>query len=652
MALSAWFIYDALKTAFETPETKDWWQKHAPFVAEAAANVTGMQIPQVNETIEAGGRGGKKRFIVVRRLGAYFLSVANSGSADGSIVRGLWTSMGSGIEIVRVRPVWVGKQAAARYAQYTDLMKRVGNEALIVPFTSAEKQPAEDPEPTPDSDADPDVTIRHRIEDGTVAIYPRNQEITKVIRRFGFVWAPTAGVMRRTNTVGVHKTPVPLGALRDALHRAGFRVAFDVAEAVTADERAAADERRRAYLRQRAAMIAERGQRAAQRSVAYAQRAGVGAKEALTNLEIAGYYPTPPELVARLIDAADIDAGDAVLEPSAGSGTLADAASAAGGEVDAIEINSQLRDYLRSLGYPIVATNILDFAPGAIYDVVVMNPPFERGQDIDHVRHAARLVKPGGRLVALVSSGAVQRSDRKAQDFRAWLESQGATIEILPPTTFGRATVSTALIVLEPQGEQAPQNDAQIAEVARARAAAEGATGDARAIAADLVSRASTSRRAQRSLERAERMSKQEAAYAATLAQRATAIERAAQRVGEVKAEPVRAPKARTPRPYADFDAAFRRIVKKEFGATLLRTDVNGYYVGFGPITTGWHGNRAEKEIRLLYPWRDRKIAQAYTSRSLTAKPAVELDVTDLPVEEAARMFAAQVAAHAQSSRA
>jgi hypothetical protein len=39
-----------------------------------------------------------------------------------------------------------------------------------------------------------------------------------------------------------------------------------------------------------------------------------------------------------------------------------------------------------------LALNPADFAP---FDRIVMNPPFDRGRDCDHVRHAYEFLKPG-----------------------------------------------------------------------------------------------------------------------------------------------------------------------------------------------------------------------------------------------------------------
>ena len=73
---------------------------------------------------------------------------------------------------------------------------------------------------------------------------------------------------------------------------------------------------------------------------------------------------------------------------------------------------------------------------GSGYDRIIMNPPFSEGRDIDHVRHAFSLLKPGGRVVAIMGEGAFYRSDRKATEFREWLETVEGTSEKLDEGTF------------------------------------------------------------------------------------------------------------------------------------------------------------------------------------------------------------------------
>jgi 16S rRNA G1207 methylase RsmC len=71
--------------------------------------------------------------------------------------------------------------------------------------------------------------------------------------------------------------------------------------------------------------------------------------------------------------------------------------------------------------------------------LLVMNPPFEAGQDIDHVRHAYACLAPGGHLVSIMSEAPFFRSDTKAVAFRTWLDELGGTSEHLPEDAFQRA---------------------------------------------------------------------------------------------------------------------------------------------------------------------------------------------------------------------
>ena len=67
---------------------------------------------------------------------------------------------------------------------------------------------------------------------------------------------------------------------------------------------------------------------------------------------------------------------------------------------------------------------------------MVMNPPFSRQADIDHVTHAARFLRPGSRMVAIMSAGTIFRQNSKAVAFREWVEALGGTLEELPDGTF------------------------------------------------------------------------------------------------------------------------------------------------------------------------------------------------------------------------
>jgi len=155
----------------------------------------------------------------------------------------------------------------------------------------------------------------------------------------------------------------------------------------------------------------------------------------LVGKKIDGYFPTPKPLAERLVDEADIKPGMRVLEPSAGKGSLVDAIKQAQptADVTAIEPYSSLHDILKAKGHNPLREDFLEHK--GQYDRIVMNPPFENGQDIDHVRHAYDQLAPGGKMVAIMGEGGFFRGDKKATDFRDWLDNKGVS-EKLPEGSF------------------------------------------------------------------------------------------------------------------------------------------------------------------------------------------------------------------------
>ena len=164
-------------------------------------------------------------------------------------------------------------------------------------------------------------------------------------------------------------------------------------------------------------------------------------------------FITPPDLAQRVIDEANIEAGHSVLEPSAGTGALIDALPE-GATVTAVEQSSSLSDALRQSGKAkaVYNSDFLQVAPDAMpaFDRVIMNPPFAKQADIDHVTHALKFLKPDGTLVAIMSAGVEFRQDKKATAFRELVESRGGVIEALPEGSFKQSgtNVNTVIVTL------------------------------------------------------------------------------------------------------------------------------------------------------------------------------------------------------------
>jgi len=160
-------------------------------------------------------------------------------------------------------------------------------------------------------------------------------------------------------------------------------------------------------------------------------------------------FPTPPALAERMVEEADIRPGHSVLEPSAGTGAILAALPNVRpfGSVTAVEINATLAASLEQVADETICGDFLEQNGNlGTFDRIVMNPPFQNGADIKHIQHAMKMLKPGGRLVAICANGPRQQSTLKplAENSRGWYEE-------LPAGTFASqgTNVNTALLLIE-----------------------------------------------------------------------------------------------------------------------------------------------------------------------------------------------------------
>ncbi len=167
------------------------------------------------------------------------------------------------------------------------------------------------------------------------------------------------------------------------------------------------------------------------------------------------FFPTPPDIVARMLELVDIRPGDRVLEPSAGDGAIVRALAGLTDRVHAHEIQDANVKLLQRIDgvVEVGAGDFLARGPEPIFDAVVMNPPFSVTVDVDHVLHAARFLQPGGRLVSVMSAGVRFRTTAKHRAFRDFLDARVAHVEDLPDGSFLPATgVRTILVAFDAEG--------------------------------------------------------------------------------------------------------------------------------------------------------------------------------------------------------
>lgn len=168
------------------------------------------------------------------------------------------------------------------------------------------------------------------------------------------------------------------------------------------------------------------------------------------------FFPTPPELVAKLLLLTGLEPGMKVLEPQAGSGAIAMAAAEVVGKdnVTCFELMPRFAAHLRGLGFNINGTSdFLQVQPQPVFDRILLNPPFSGGKDMAHIEHAMKFLKPGGRLGAIASQTWQTADNGKSRAFRQWVEDHAIGVQQIERGAFKASgtDVPTVMLVLKAQ---------------------------------------------------------------------------------------------------------------------------------------------------------------------------------------------------------
>lgn len=148
------------------------------------------------------------------------------------------------------------------------------------------------------------------------------------------------------------------------------------------------------------------------------------------------FYPTPEAMARRVVEMAEIGEADTVLEPSAGTGSIARLLP-----VDrtlAVEVSELHAKVLEARGLRVWRGDFLRFGEDGLFTRVVMNPPFDRGQARAHVEHAAGLLEAGGRLVAVLPAS-----------MQGPLVLPGWSMRWTPPERFPGTSMDVAILVAD-----------------------------------------------------------------------------------------------------------------------------------------------------------------------------------------------------------
>lgn len=104
-----------------------------------------------------------------------------------------------------------------------------------------------------------------------------------------------------------------------------------------------------------------------------------------------------------------------VLEPSCGEGHILDVLKGRAAKTFGVEVDPVRAAKARAKGHVVQVANFLELPPSAVFDAVVMNPPFYGQHYAKHVRHALKFLKPGGTLATILPASAWYDHDALAE---------------------------------------------------------------------------------------------------------------------------------------------------------------------------------------------------------------------------------------------
>ncbi len=173
--------------------------------------------------------------------------------------------------------------------------------------------------------------------------------------------------------------------------------------------------------------------------------------------ESQSFFTPEEEAYAVCRDAGPLE-GRRVLEPSAGDGALADVARAAGAKVTVVENYRPNALVLKEKGYDVIEEDFLSLSPDdlGLFDAIVANPPFSNNQDIEHVTHMLKFLKPGGYLSVITSTRWMTGAQKAHREFKSLMDVMGATWEEIDAGAFKASGTMVPTLRIRLQKSEAP----------------------------------------------------------------------------------------------------------------------------------------------------------------------------------------------------
>lgn len=170
------------------------------------------------------------------------------------------------------------------------------------------------------------------------------------------------------------------------------------------------------------------------------------------------YYPTPRAVIDLMLEPFKEQIKTMnVLEPSAGMGAIADAIkwqqSGNAKRIYCCEIDETMKATLTGKGYKVIQGDFLQYSGSMNFDLIVMNPPFDRGAE--HLLKAWEILRDGD-IVCLLNSETINNPHTQARRELMDIIEKNGSVEHLGPAfdNADRKTgVQVALVRLKKEGK-------------------------------------------------------------------------------------------------------------------------------------------------------------------------------------------------------
>jgi len=157
-------------------------------------------------------------------------------------------------------------------------------------------------------------------------------------------------------------------------------------------------------------------------------------------------FETPEKLADRLVELAELDNYQTILEPSAGRGRIIRAIEkVCNVSVDYCEIDETNRKYL--IGNK-VSDDFFELKSNKRYTRIIANPPFSKNQDIDHIMKMYELLD-NGILVSLASTHWQTSKNKRETKFREFLQEKNAEITELKLGEFKESGTMVKAVIIK-----------------------------------------------------------------------------------------------------------------------------------------------------------------------------------------------------------